>query len=103
MAVQQMALRMTLSPNAKWRIEDGSPGRFHRRKRWGGQAAIERMERTSPTRYGIEVPRLKWIVINRHERGSHGEDYYCRSGFGKAGDGRARGVCRRAAGVAQGV
>ena len=23
------------------------------------------MERTSPTRYGIEVPRLKWVDINR--------------------------------------
>jgi hypothetical protein len=25
---------------------------------------------------GIEVPRLKFVVINRKERGSHGRDYY---------------------------
>jgi hypothetical protein len=48
------------------------------------------MERTSPTRYGIEVPRLK-SDHQSIERGSHGEDYYCRSGFGKAGDGGACG------------
>ncbi len=46
------------------------------------------MERTSPTRFGIEVPRLK-SDHQSIERGSHGEDYYCRSGFGKAGDGGA--------------
>ena len=46
------------------------------------------MERTSPTRFGIEVPRLK-CEHQSMERRSHGEDYYCRSGFGKAGDGGA--------------
>jgi len=34
------------------------------------------------------MPRLK-SDHQSIERGSHGEDYYCRSGFGKAGDGGA--------------
>src|ERR1700694_4284447 len=53
------------------------------------------MERTSPTRFGIEVPRLK--CRQQSVRGEvHGEDYYCRSGFGKAGDG---GACDRPGGT----
>jgi SOS response associated peptidase (SRAP) len=53
------------------------------RRRVGGapppppRRPVERMERTSPTRFGIEVPRLR--CEQQSVRGEvHGEDYYCR-------------------------
>src|SRR5438105_7464114 len=89
-------LRTTKSETYRFRIST-------ERRRNAQAGPIERMERTSPTRCGIEVPRLKRVVINRHERGSHGQDYYRWSGFGKAVDSDARGGRTWSGGVAQGT
>src|SRR5713101_6960617 len=62
---------------------------------------VERMEGTSPTQGGIEVPRLKFHHQS-DERGSHGQDYSGWPGFGKADYPSARNRRGRAGGAAQG-
>ncbi|MDO9468616.1 MAG: hypothetical protein Q7J36_15055, partial [Thiobacillus sp.] len=40
-----------------------------------GRNELDRIKGTSPTRYGIEVPRLSFSVFNLKERGSHAGYY----------------------------
>src|SRR5258705_10893732 len=64
------------------------------------------MERTSPTRSGGTArhrsAKIEFRVFNLNERGSHGQDYSGRTGFGKADHPSARDRRNRPGGAAQG-
>src|SRR5437763_4567397 len=64
------------------------------------------MERTSPTRSGATArhrsAKIEFHVFNLNERGSHGEDYSGRTGFGKADNPSARDRRGGSGGAAQG-
>src|SRR5438045_7140432 len=67
---------------------------------------VERMERTSPTRGGGTArhrsAKIEFRVFNLNERGSHGQDYSGRTGFGKTDHPSARDRRGGPSGAAQG-
>lgn len=77
--VKQLARSMGkprfMMPNARAKLPPRSGATREPQATLAAVSLSERIKGTSPTRYGIEVPRLSFRVFNLKERGSHARYY----------------------------